>query len=63
MEVVDQSADASRLAANRKLDTKPVGNNGEKISVAEWLINLRRILSNVWYRWLYRFQASCSLPS
>ena len=63
MEVVDQSADASRLAANRKLDTKPVGNNGEKISVAEWLINLRRILSNVWYRWLYRFQTSCSLSA
>jgi len=34
-EVIDKSADASRPAAGRKLDTKPVGNGGDKIPAAE----------------------------
>jgi len=37
-EVIDQSADASRLAVGRKLDTKPYGNIGEKVSAAEKVV-------------------------
>ena len=39
-EVIDQSADASRSAVDRKLDTKPCGNAGGKVSVAEKAIKI-----------------------
>ncbi|EJW97919.1 hypothetical protein EVA_13975 [gut metagenome] len=34
-EVIDKSADASRSAVDRKLNTKPFGNEGDKISATE----------------------------